>query len=562
MVFQFLTGTASVAKAALGGSLGTFSPVIVCNHSLVTPRKGFSGPSLKGHWTVRVSPVDYTTTEHNVGRSSSDNSYICLENNGMVNFQAVFDVNLRKEVALKTKQHQFSASYKVEGFGFRNVLNKHYDHGFIDSATGEVTAEIKNVKQVFTGSINGEKFTTTLDASALGDSFTHQPEVYMKAVVYSIFSEYRAKVLREKTADAALTSQLQNSSMELLRLGYEVLYSEAKGLYVLQSTNPIFGGSNTNSTTIPAQPQLSTDNSDGRDLIEEIVAASVTTPVATPDTVFTPFAKLPFATTVYDIHPGHVEVVTARKTGPTDPLFFLKDLKQLSSILARGPIVQYSLVIEARTTTYEIQPSSWYSPGLNKAPLIYGFHENMEVWERLWVLPSYLAAAFQENLIRYVQQVHSKQVSYRSFIFEGIGKVEWSPDGSYCRNQKFNMYSRKELYLKIGMTGANPTNAVNNTSNLLFVSDFAQKHNSPYRTVRLISCSCLTSNAQISLPENQTIFTDLEQALALPIILSEVPTVTLYPVCSRGNLIQKVDGFLFRGLSNSASSNSSFNTPS
>lgn len=561
MVLNPLKAAAFMAKASLGFASVAFSPIVVCNYAPVTPVKGFGPPSLRGHWAIRVSAESYTTTDFHVARQSSDNGYICLEAGGMVNFQAVFDVNLRKEVALKTKQHQFSASYKVEGHGFRNVLNKHYSAGFVDSSTGEITAEVKNVKQVFSGSVNGEKFTTTVDASSLGSAFTSEPEAYLKAVVYTIFNEYRGKKLSDSNTPPSLVTKLQNSAMELLTLGYQSLFSEAKGLYVLKSQTSVFSGATLSATSVSQLPQPSQDIGHGRDLVEEIYSPVAPQTLAVSDTVFSPFAKLPFATTIYDVNPSHVETATGRQHGPSDQLFFLDGLAQLTDILQYGPITQYSLVLEARTTTYEVQPSGWYSPGLSKAPLVYGFHENNETWERLWVLPSYLSAALQENLVRYVQQVHSRQISYRSFIFECVGKVEWSTDGSYCRNKTFNLYSRKEVYLKIGMTGANPLNSVNNTSNLLFVSDFAQKHNSPYRTVRLISCSCLTSNAQIAQPENQNIFTDLEQALALPIVISETPSVILYPVCSRGNLIQKVDGFLFRGLSNSASSGSSFTTP-
>nr|AOH77127.1 putative encoded protein [Dunaliella salina] len=217
---------------------------------------------------------------------------------------------------------------------------------------------------------------------------------------------------------------------------------------------------------------------------------------------------------------------------------------------------EHVLSIESRKTIYTVKTgSSNESKKLTENPFIFEYFENERRYERAYVSLDYLGASLHYALISNIRKTHSNSIVYNTIRFNVFAGKDWSQgNGSITKKNPLQAIDTKEAKFVPMVTGTNPSEVINQNTNLIFTAQFAQSTQNIYFTNRFITCSAFSNQSELTTRDAKELWANLEKGFSEDIILSYYPLVRLIPAYTRGSIIQTSNEIYFRGaVSNSGS---------
>lgn len=218
--------------------------------------------------------------------------------------------------------------------------------------------------------------------------------------------------------------------------------------------------------------------------------------------------------------------------------------------------VEHVLSLESRKTIYTVKTgSSKESKKLIENPFIFEYFENEKRFERAYVSLDFLGATLHYALLSNIRKTHSNNIVYNSLKFNVYAGKDWSQgNGSITKKNPLQAIDTKEAPFVPMVTGTNPSEVINQNTNLIFTAQFPQSSQNFYLTNRFITCSAFSNQSELTTREAKELWANLEKGFSEDIILSYYPLVRLIPAYTRGSIIQTSNEIYFRGaVSNSGS---------
>lgn len=173
-------------------------------------------PRFKAILTKSVSLADNLSMstmlppEHDLIRSGKKKDYILLENKGLINVTAKFNIADRKSKGVASNKRQHSVLYKIELNYFKKILNSFLDGGLELPLDKGALLELENIRQIIKGSINNiplEIVVTPLDflnnsnnappiseQNVPGSVIDDYGENYIKVILHKFVRTYNEKI--------------------------------------------------------------------------------------------------------------------------------------------------------------------------------------------------------------------------------------------------------------------------------------------------------------------------------------------------------------------------------
>ena len=496
-----------------------------------------------------LTPILPLPEELNQFRNKPDNDVVCLEGDGFLGITLRFDISDRKAIGVKTKSRQFSTLYKVECQGFKSILNKFYQNNSGPVTIGETPYTINVVEQTFTGSFNGKSFKETISSQDFGRNFTTQNNNYLKALVYLVYNNYYVDSLSsspEGTTSGFIPTSTVNVNFSNL--------ASSTGLYVCSSLDNVFNTATTpTNASNPSSDEPELDDK-GRTKRKVVPTPAPTSLEDVPARYFNPFSALPVSFNIFQTQRPLTPETKEQVSLATLDNFIFPSVDSLNNILGSYSLVNHSLILESRLTTYSLVPKNYTGDASEITPFEFSFFEDSTNYERVFVKSSFLGACIYKVLLQYIQELHSQRISYRSLLFESYERKKWFNNGLICRKGSLKTFQKVEAQFDVLTTGQNSTDKINTNANLMFTSEFGDSVGNFYKTNRFITCTVFTSQMELADANYKPLFKNLERALGETIIISDLPYVALKPCFERGNVVNVSNTVYFRGLVSNAGS--------
>lgn len=236
---------------------------------------------------------------------------------------------------------------------------------------------------------------------------------------------------------------------------------------------------------------------------------------------------------------------------PVGFYYYVRNLRTNTSV-----VDEHILSIESRKTIYTTKAGNSVSDKkLTENPFIYEYFENQRRYERAYVSLDYVSASLHYALIEDIRKTHSNQIVYSSIKFNAYASKLWDQgNGSITKKNPLQSLGAKEAFFNPMITGTNSSDVINQNTNLIFTSQFAESTANIYKTNRYITCTAFSNQGEFISRDNQQLWRDLEKGFSADIILSYYPLVRLIPAFTRGSVVQTSNQIFFKGaVSNSGS---------